>query len=198
MTISQLLVSTLQVLRLLLCHDSTLQVLRPAPFSIFQKHFIKPKLTLGNIVIFPTVHDRELDYSNRFTLCRGCTLYPQDSINPPGCHNRPSYKSMRGSDNQTEPSIYLPQYGCLPCGVNLPVKPWQPTSIECSSSATARETQVSSGRVAYWQARHTIAHHFATIRIPGSYKPPYSARLPALRQINFGLSPVPYRGNVAA
>jgi hypothetical protein len=145
MTISQLLVSTLQVLWLLLSHDSTLQVFRPAPFSIFQEHFIKPKLTLGNIVIFPTVHDRGLNYSNRFTLWRGCTLYPQDSINPSGCHHRPSYKSMRGSDNQ-------------------------PTSIECSSSATTRETQVSSGRVAYWRACHTIAQHFATIWIPGSYK----------------------------
>jgi hypothetical protein len=69
---------------------STLQVLRTIPmprkyplstpsdtFSIFWKHFIKPKLTLGNVVIFPTVHDRGLGYSNRFTLCRGCTLYPQ-------------------------------------------------------------------------------------------------------------------------
>ena len=25
---------------------------------------------------FPTIHDRGHGYSNRFTLCRGCTLYP--------------------------------------------------------------------------------------------------------------------------
>jgi hypothetical protein len=54
---------------------------------------------LGNVVIFPTVHDRGLDYSNRFTFCRGCTLYPQDSINPSGYHHGLSYTSMRGSDN---------------------------------------------------------------------------------------------------
>jgi hypothetical protein len=38
----------------------------------------------------------------------------------------------------------------------------------------------------------------ATTRILGSYKPLYSARLPALRQIDFGLSGVPYWGNVVA
>jgi hypothetical protein len=32
---------------------------------------------------FPTAHDRGLGYSNRCTLCRGCALYPQDSIHPP-------------------------------------------------------------------------------------------------------------------
>jgi hypothetical protein len=37
-----------------------------------------------------------------------------------------------------------------------------------------------------------------TTRIPGSSRPLYSARLPALRQINFGLSPVLYQGNVVA
>jgi hypothetical protein len=49
------------------CHGSTLRVLCPTLSSISQKPFLKPKPTLGNVVIFPTVHDRGLGYSNRFT-----------------------------------------------------------------------------------------------------------------------------------
>jgi hypothetical protein len=57
---------------------------------------------------------------------------------------------------------------------------------------------VSSGRINPEGSRFTIAHTLAATRIPGSYKPVYSVRLPALKQINFELSPVPYRGNVVA
>jgi hypothetical protein len=38
----------------------------------------------------------------------------------------------------------------------------------------------------------------ATTQIPGSYKPLCSVRLPALKQTNFRISPVPYQGNVVA
>jgi hypothetical protein len=57
---------------------------------------------------------------------------------------------------------------------------------------------VSSGRINPEGSRFTIAHTLAATQISGSYKPLYSVRLPALRQINFELSPVPYRGNVVA
>jgi hypothetical protein len=59
-------------------------------------------------------------------------------------------------------------------------------------------TQVSSGRINPEGSRFTISHTLAATRIPGSYKPLYSVRLPALKQINFKLSPVPYWGNVVA
>jgi hypothetical protein len=59
-------------------------------------------------------------------------------------------------------------------------------------------TQVSSGRINPEGSRFTIAHTLAETRIPRSYKPLYSVRFPALKQINFELSPVPYRGNVVA
>jgi hypothetical protein len=57
---------------------------------------------------------------------------------------------------------------------------------------------VSSGQINPEGSRFTIAHTLAATRIPGSYKPLYSVRLPTLKQINFELSPVPYRGNVVA
>jgi hypothetical protein len=57
---------------------------------------------------------------------------------------------------------------------------------------------VSSGRINPEGSRLTIAHTLAATRIPGSSKPLHSVRLPALKQINFELSPVPYRGNVVA
>jgi hypothetical protein len=120
---------------------STLRVLRQAPFSIsFQKHFYKTKSWHWvRQKTSSTVHDRGLGYSNRFTLCRGCTLYPHHPINPLGYHHGPSYTSMRGLDNRSEPSIYPPKYACLPYGVNLNSKPWPSTSVERSSSATAGE-----------------------------------------------------------
>jgi hypothetical protein len=90
------------------CPGHTLQVLCQAQLHFSENILWNQNLTLGNVVIFTTVHDRGLGYSNRFTLCRGCTLYPQDSINPPGYHHRPSYASMQGSDNRTEPTIYPP------------------------------------------------------------------------------------------
>jgi hypothetical protein len=37
-----------------------------------------------------------------------------------------------------------------------------------------------------------------TTRIPGSYRPLYSTRLPTLKWINFKLSPIPFQGNVVA
>ena len=44
---------------------------------------ISPKLiNLKSSVAFLVVHIRGLGYSNRFTLCRGCTLPPQDSVHP--------------------------------------------------------------------------------------------------------------------
>jgi hypothetical protein len=100
--------STLQVLLTIAVPRQYPPSTLPDTFLHFLKAFMKTKPILGWIATIPTVHDRRLGYSNRFTLCRGCTLYPQDLINPPGYHHGPSYISMRGSDNRTESSIYLP------------------------------------------------------------------------------------------
>jgi hypothetical protein len=45
-----------------------------SPF--FENHFLKTKTDIGLVPASSTVHDRGLGYSNRFTLCRGCTLHP--------------------------------------------------------------------------------------------------------------------------
>jgi hypothetical protein len=120
------------------CHGSTLRVLRPAPFSSALKTTFKTKTTLGNVVIFPTVHDRGLGYSNRFTLCRGCTLYPQSSGYsscghlPPHniiCHDKHPIKAFRLSTLVWESTLW---------SIYLPGTPWHSTStFERNSSAAS-------------------------------------------------------------
>jgi hypothetical protein len=85
----------------------------------------------------PTVHDRGLGYSNRFTLCRGCILYPQ-SFGYLSCGHLPritSYattstpiKAFRLSTLVQGPTLW---------SMYLPGTPWHSTStFERNSSAT--------------------------------------------------------------
>jgi hypothetical protein len=158
---------------------------------------------LGNVVIFPTIHDRGLSYSNRFTLCRGCTLYPQDSINPPGYHNGLSYTSMRGSDNRSKSSIHLPYYGCLPCGFYLPGMPRQ-YLLQSVTPAPRRENPSVFRRLGICRDMYCPIlgdnpdSGVACTIFSRYHEPLYSMRLPALKQTNFKLGLVPYRGNVVA
>ena len=46
-------------------------------------------------VAFATVHDRGHGYSNRCTLCRGCALYPHQTVIPP-CLPRPVIRPYAG------------------------------------------------------------------------------------------------------
>jgi hypothetical protein len=95
-----------------------------APSSIFLKNiFVKSKLTLGNVVIFLTVHDWGLGYSNRFTLCIGCTLHPQNLINLPGsttgCHTQVYGVRII---KESFPSTYL-STGAYPVELTFPANP---------------------------------------------------------------------------
>jgi hypothetical protein len=107
----------------------------PSPF--FRKHFIKPKLTLGNVVIFPTVHDRRLGYLNSSTLCRGCTLYHTIRIlivwasSPHSilCHDKHPIRAFCLSTLVRESTLW---------SMYLPGTTWQSTStFERNSSATS-------------------------------------------------------------
>jgi hypothetical protein len=147
---------------------------------------------LGNVVISTTVHDRGCGYSNSFTLCRGCTLYPHQPINPPGYHHGPSYISMRGSDNRSKPPSISLSTGAYPMEFTSPARPGS-TSFRASPRRHGGRTQVSFGRINPKGSRFTIAHKLAATRIPESCKPLYSMRLPALRANRLQTKPVPYR-----
>jgi hypothetical protein len=109
-----------------------------------RKPFINQNLTLGNVVISTTVHDRGRGYSNSFTLCRGCTLYPHQPINPPGYHHGSSYTSMRGSDNRSKPPSISLSTGAYPVEFTSPACPGS-TSSRVSLRRYGGRTQVSSG-----------------------------------------------------
>ena len=48
---------------------------KPVPNPIF---FLKKILKVLKPATSSSAHDREHSYSNSFTLCRGCTIYPYD------------------------------------------------------------------------------------------------------------------------
>jgi hypothetical protein len=81
----------------------------------------------------PTVHDRGLGYSNRFTLCRGCTLYPQSS-GYSLCGHLPRITSYAMTSTRSKPFAYLPYYGNLPYGVSTSTA--HPGSLPPRSSVT--------------------------------------------------------------
>ena len=65
---------------------------------IFQHHF--QRYDIGNCMAFPTVRNRGRGYSNRLTLCRGCTLVPQHLISSVGIS--PNHRNtVRGSSTIT-------------------------------------------------------------------------------------------------
>jgi hypothetical protein len=123
---------------------STLQVLQTiavpwqyplsTPPGTFLHFFLKTllynqNLILGNVVIFTTVHDQGLGYSNRFTLCRGCTLYPHHPINPLGyiTDRHTQVCGVRIID-QSLPSIHL----------STSAYPMESTSPACPGSTSSR------------------------------------------------------------
>jgi hypothetical protein len=111
------------------CHSHTLQVRRRHKSPFFQKTIYKTKnLTLDNVVISTTIHNRGRGYSNSFTLCRGYTLYPHHSINPPGYHHGPSYISMRGSNNRSKPPSISLSTGAYPVEFTSPARPGSTSS----------------------------------------------------------------------
>jgi hypothetical protein len=71
-----------------------------------------------------------------------------------------------------------------------------PQFVECNSGATVGEPKCLPA--AQDMPLYCVDPHYASTRIPGSYGPLYCVRLPALKQTDFGLSPVPHRGNVVA
>jgi hypothetical protein len=130
----------------------------------------------------PTVHDRGLDYSNRFTLCRGCTVYPQSS-GYSLCGHLPRITSYATTSTRSKPFAYVPLYGNLPYGVCT--SPAHPGSLPPHSSITLvphQETHsVFRPDKSLTGSRITIALIFVAIWIPGYRVPLYSCETPILK-----------------
>ena len=63
------------------------------------------------------VHNRGHGYSNIFTLCRGCTLSPQDPIHPPGSSLDRHTKvcEVRIIDRSFSPARHSPRHAAQSC-----------------------------------------------------------------------------------
>ena len=85
----------------------------------FQHHF--QRYDIGNCMAFPTVRNRGRGYSNRFTLCRGCTLVPQHLITSVRDKTPNNRNSVRGSST-VNLSLTHPSIGTSPHELGLPVK----------------------------------------------------------------------------
>ena len=86
----------------------------------FQHHF--QEFDIGNCMAFPTVRNRGCGYSNRFTLCRGCTLVPQHLISSVGI--TPNHRNtVRGSSTIT---FHLQILVWAPLPMSL-ASQWRPT-----------------------------------------------------------------------
>ncbi len=86
----------------------------------FHPHF--QESDTGNCMAFPTVRNRGHGYSNRFTLCRGCTLVPQHLISSVGI--TPNHRnSVRGSSTIT---FHLQTLVWAPLPMSL-ASQWKPT-----------------------------------------------------------------------
>ena len=80
------------------------------------------KTDTGNCMAFPTVRNRGHGYSNRFTLCRGCTLVPQHLI--PSVGISPNHRiTVRGSSTIT---FHLLTLVWAPLPMSL-ASQWRPT-----------------------------------------------------------------------
>jgi hypothetical protein len=121
---------------------------------------------------FPTVRNRGRGYSNRFTLCRGCTLVPQHLISSVGIS--PNHRNtVRGSSTIT---FHLQILVWAPLPMSL-ASQWRPTVNLGTAQGLA--VQFTS-----------ISHHFSTTEAASSVTPMTCVqREPILRRINFQLSP---------
>ena len=121
---------------------------------------------------FPTVRNRGRGYSNRFTLCRGCTLVPQHLISSVGI--TPNHRNtVRGSSTIT---FHLQILVWAPLPMSL-ASQWRPTVNLGTAQGLA--VQFTS-----------ISHHFSTTEAASSVTPMTCVqREPILRYINFQLSP---------
>ena len=92
-----------------------------SPFTLsFHQLFLRSNT--GNCMAFPTVRNRGHGYSNRFTLCRGCTLVPQHLISSVGIS--PSHRNtVRGSSTLTF-HLHILVWAPLPMSL---ASQWKPT-----------------------------------------------------------------------
>ena len=97
-----------------LCCDSSQVTLHHSTFSRY--------FDTGNCMAFPTIRNRGHGYSNRFTLCRGCTLVPQHLISSVGIS--PNHRNtVRGSSTIT---FHLRILVWAPLPMSL-ASQWRPT-----------------------------------------------------------------------
>jgi hypothetical protein len=100
-------------------------------------------------------------------------------------------------NEQSLPSIHS-SMGACPLELTSPVNPGSLPPLSVAPVPWRENPSVFSGRINPEGSWFTISHDLQQPGFRGSYRPLYSVRLLALKPTNFGLSPVPYLGNVVA